>query len=1018
MTEKITTESGVVLDVQKSLIDKRIEVSIVMEGDRNCLLHWGLRDYFSPQWKQPPESLWPPGTEPFDKSAVRSPLRREDGRGRITITFEVPPELPLIAFVLYFPDGRRWDNNRGRNYQIELPADERSPDPGAVLGSPRLAGIAAAIIEQEMSRNSWTLMHRFNLCYDLLDKVGAGDADGLALLFVWLRYSFLRQLDWQRNYNTKPRELGHAMDRLTLKVARRYANQPADRGLLRLIMTTLGPGGDAQRVRDEILHIMHRHHIKEVSGHFMEEWHQKLHNNATPDDVVICEAFIEFYRSGGDLGRFYRRLEEGGLSKERLESYERPIRSHPDFIPYLKDALIGDFEHFLGILKEVHAGTDLGIAIHRCRRHFDQGMHGLMDFLWSNRNRTDLTVTLAWKITEARRGLANRLTGDEGTVRDLLFLDLALEEFLRTLVERGLSAQPGDRELSEIVSAVLENLCLSECDAEFRLCLSQWNQTLNLAPRDTVTALRVRAALERLQEVLASQTDSLYQILQPKAESLGKAFHAAPWTVGLFSEEVLRGRPAFALSALLKRIEGLNRAAAGLGSWQVISPGEAAGEILQVVSLAEIQARSFERPVIVIAAKVLGNEEIPRRVTGIITPSSVDVLSHLAIRARNSGVLFAVCYDAQELARVEALRGNYRAFTGPSGGVTFQEGAGSPSALPAAARGSSVLSPLPPFRSYALAVAEFNEQYVGGKSNNLGRLRQRLPDWISLPASVALPFGVFEKVLRSEANRAVDTEYGDLCRSLDGEPEKLDLLAGLREVILKMQAPPELLAALRSSMKDAGLPCSQDWDEAWRCVKQVWASKWNERAYLSRRSNGIPHDALLMAVLVQAVVEAEYSFVIHTANPVTGSRDEIYAEVVLGLGEALVGNYPGKALSFTCRKGRDEPRVLSFPSKSVGLFGSGLIFRSDSNGEDLTGFAGAGLYDSFITPTPERRPLDYTTSRLIDDGTFRRNLLIKLAAIGKAVEQAAGYPQDIEGAYAQGRFHVVQTRPQVGLERR
>lgn len=202
------------------------------------------------------------------------------------------------------------------------------------------------------------------------------------------------------------------------------------------------------------------------------------------------------------------------------------------------------------------------------------------------------------------------------------------------------------------------------------------------------------------------------------------------------------------------------------------------------------------------------------------------------------------------------------------------------------------------------------------------------------------------------------------------------------------------------------------------CIKQVWASKWNERAYLSRRSNGIPHEALLMAVLVQEVVEAEYSFVIHTANPVTGSRDEIYAEVVLGLGEALVGNYPGKALSFTCRKGRDEPRVLAFPSKSVGLFGGGLIFRSDSNGEDLMGFAGAGLYDSFITPAPERRPLDYTASRLIDDGTFRRSLLIKLAAIGKAVEQAAGYPQDIEGAYAHGRFHVVQTRPQVGLERR
>jgi len=23
----------------------------------------------------------------------------------------------------------------------------------------------------------------------------------------------------------------------------------------------------------------------------MEEWHQKLHNNSTPDDIIICEVY-------------------------------------------------------------------------------------------------------------------------------------------------------------------------------------------------------------------------------------------------------------------------------------------------------------------------------------------------------------------------------------------------------------------------------------------------------------------------------------------------------------------------------------------------------------------------------------------------------------------------------------------------------------------------------------------------------------------------------------------------------
>jgi alpha-glucan, water dikinase len=69
--------------------------------------------------------------------------------------------------------------------------------------------------------------------------------------------------------------------------------------LLRQMLSMIGKGsGNGQRVRDDILHIMHKHHIPETAGHFYEQWHQKLHNNTTPDDIYICEALLAYLRSG------------------------------------------------------------------------------------------------------------------------------------------------------------------------------------------------------------------------------------------------------------------------------------------------------------------------------------------------------------------------------------------------------------------------------------------------------------------------------------------------------------------------------------------------------------------------------------------------------------------------------------------------------------------------------------------------------------------------------------------------
>lgn len=50
----------------------------------------------------------------------------------------------------------------------------------------------------------------------------------------------------------------------------------------------------------------------------------------------------------------------------------------------------------------------------------------------------------------------------------------------------------------------------------------------------------------------------------------------------------------------------------------------------------------------------------------------------------------------------------------------------------------------------------------------------------------------------------------------------------------------------------------------------------------------------MVGVLLQQVVPADYAYVLHTAHPVTHAPGVVYGEVVAGMGEALVGNYPGR----------------------------------------------------------------------------------------------------------------------------
>eukprot|EP00898_Chlorokybus_atmophyticus_P006193 jgi/Chlat1/6575/Chrsp45S05941 len=1029
----------------KRKVVKRRQVVLTSDAAAPLVLHWGVARDEPGQWVRPPTSIRPDNTTLIGESA-ETPFSTVEGcfegsndcvvLQRIIINMEEDCVGALMGmqFVVRKADNSFWfkdEKNGWSNFHLMFGTKESEE-----AASDQLTD---TIIRAETTGQWWTLMHRYNLANGLVDTAVSSKnppAD-LAKIFVWLRYSAQRKLTWQRNYNVKPRELSAAQNDLTFKFTKVFIEHPKFRDHARMTLSTIGrggQGGDGQAIRDEILNIMHRNDIKEDKGLFLEQWHQKLHNNTTPDDIIICEAYLEFLRSDFNVAKFYEVLESQGITRERLRSFERPIVDDPLPRPDKKDALMNDFQNYLKILKRVHSGADLEQCIESTKGKLSERLSGLLNFLMTNRNSSD-PIELLTAIVEARQEVRNAgvtKSQDVGWVRELLYLDVALENLGRMTVERA-SADLDETSQLEMIALVLENLILSTYgdNEELVLSLLDWKKIQSSYPNDHDWPLRAKAVVDRLRYVLSLQADESSELLQPPATIMGRAFGVETWAVQLFAEEIIRGGPAFAMSLLLTRMDKVLRKAADLGSWQVISPSKVTGYVKIVDSLKTVQNRVYDRPTVLIAEKVSGGEEIPGGAVAVLTPATIDVLSHSAVRARNASVFFATCFDKDILDEIKGYDGGILTINVGTGDKVTWEKADSIKETQDSGNGTEdgakpklSITAQKFAGKYAVSLQEFTSDVVGAKSRNTLALKEslgggKIPDWVGLPISCAVPFGTFEQVLDEPENKEVKAELQRLIKAVDETDEDTieASLQAVRNHVMNLKSTKGLEEQLKAEMKSAGMevPEGERWEASFTALKGVWASKWNTRAWISVRNVGISHDDLRMSVLVQRIVPADYAFVIHTVNPSSNDTNEIYAEVVKGLGEALVGNYPGRAMSFVARKDDlSNPRVLGFPSKSVGLFVKDTyIFRSDSNGEDLEGYAGAGLYESLPVNEPTERLVDYSNDRLVWDADFRKRLLAKIAEVGAAVETALGSPQDIEGAIEGENVFVVQTRPQV-----
>ncbi|GGO66549.1 PEP/pyruvate-binding domain-containing protein [Nonomuraea cavernae] len=166
-------------------------------------------------------------------------------------------------------------------------------------------------------------------------------------------------------------------------------------------------------------------------------------------------------------------------------------------------------------------------------------------------------------------------------------------------------------------------------------------------------------------------------------------------------------------------------------------------------------------------------------------------------------------------------------------------------------------------------------------------------------------------------------------------------------------------------------------------VRRCWASLWNARAIAYREQNGVAHDDVALAVVVQELVDADAAGVMFTADPVTGARDRTVINASWGLGEAVVG-------------GHVTPDTIVVTAGAV----------TEARAGDKTVM-------TVRTPdgTTERPvPADLREAPVLDEAEA-----VRLAVIGSRVQELYGTPMDVEWARRAGEFHILQARPVTGL---
>lgn len=275
---------------------------------------------------------------------------------------------------------------------------------------------------------------------------------------------------------------------------------------------------------------------------------------------------------------------------------------------------------------------------------------------------------------------------------------------------------------------------------------------------------------------------------------------------------------------------------------------------------------------------------------------------------------------------------------------------------------------------------------VGGKAANLTRLASAglpVPEAFVVTVPAFLDFTTDERITaavrrlgeQGKMSRASVGRLADAARAaIVAAPLPASLAAELAEAFVALTSDGDAIVARSSATVEDSASASYagmlssitdvgTLESLYRAVKECWASAFNRRAVLYARDLGADPRQTAVAVVLQRQVRAERSGLVFGRDPARQEADLVVVEAIQGMGEDLVS-------------GEVTPERYEFSptDKRVALVSGGRAGGS-------------------------RKLTDKEVALL---GSWARE-----------AEGIFGAPQDLEWAYAEGAFYLLQSRPLV-----
>lgn len=311
---------------------------------------------------------------------------------------------------------------------------------------------------------------------------------------------------------------------------------------------------------------------------------------------------------------------------------------------------------------------------------------------------------------------------------------------------------------------------------------------------------------------------------------------------------------------------------------------------------------------------------------------------------------------------------------------------------------------------YVLSFHEIDQTYlpyVGGKGANLGEMTKA---GFPVPPGFCVTTRAYQAFIQQ--SKELDSLFDELDRlDTDDLEQTRKLGQRIREHLQSLPIPEDIRTsileayqatgkdkayAVRSSATAEDLPGAsfagqqetylniRGPEQLLEAIQKCWASLFTDRAITYRAKNNFDHRAVLLSVVVQEMVFPEVAGVMFTADPLTGRRKTVSINACFGLGEVLVSGLVAADL-YQVRLGKITKKEIGTKKIAIYPLPEGGTVKED------------------LPPEKQEQPV------LEDDR------ILALAELGQNIENHYGSEQDIEWAYAGGKFYTLQSRPITSL---